>query len=165
VSARVTFRSSHCQQKSSIELLAVCQGGPWLTLHPQHWGGTTRTGDFKCREVKTGFCRKRWMQTGSSGSLIGWKSSQTTYFPLWDRMVGSWLWTPHTSAISEWGQCEWWARGPPCSLLEGGPWLTQQQAAGWALAHPATATLHTSTGTISEWGQCEWWARARPAAC
>jgi hypothetical protein len=26
--------------------------------------------DFKCREVKTGFCRKRSMQTGSSGTLI-----------------------------------------------------------------------------------------------
>jgi hypothetical protein len=27
------------------------------------------------------------------GTLIGWKSGQTTYFPLWDRMEGSWLWT------------------------------------------------------------------------
>ncbi len=53
----------------------------------------TTSGDFKCREVKTGFCRKRWMQTGSSGTLIGWKSGQTTYFPLWDRMEGAWLWT------------------------------------------------------------------------
>ncbi len=26
--------------------------------------------DFKCREVKTGFCRKRSMQTSSSGTLI-----------------------------------------------------------------------------------------------
>ncbi len=42
-------------------------------------GGTTWTGDFKCWEVKTGFCRKRWMQTGFSGTLIGWKSGQTTY--------------------------------------------------------------------------------------
>ncbi len=31
------------------------------------------------------------MQTGSSGTLIGWKSGQTTYFPLWDRMEGAWL--------------------------------------------------------------------------
>ncbi len=46
--------------------------------------------------------------------------------------------TLHTSAISEWGQCEW-----------------------WALAHPASATLHTSA--ISEWGQCEWWALAHPS--
>ncbi len=29
------------------------------------------------------------MQTGSSGTLIGWKSGQTTYFPLWDRYGGS----------------------------------------------------------------------------
>jgi hypothetical protein len=25
------------------------------------------------------------MHTGSSGTLIGWKSGQTTYVPLWDR--------------------------------------------------------------------------------
>jgi hypothetical protein len=31
------------------------------------------------------------MQTGSSGTLIGWKSGQTTYVPLWDRMEGAWL--------------------------------------------------------------------------
>ncbi len=31
-------------------------------------GCTTWTVDFKCREVKTGFCRKRWMQTVSSGA-------------------------------------------------------------------------------------------------
>ncbi len=35
---------------------------------------------------------KRWMQTGSSGSLIGWKSGQTTFVPPWDRMEGAWLW-------------------------------------------------------------------------
>ncbi len=63
---------------------------PFSTLF---WGGTTWTEDFKCREVKTGFCRKRWVQTGSSGTLIGWKSGQTTNVPLWDRMEGAWLWT------------------------------------------------------------------------
>jgi hypothetical protein len=31
------------------------------------------------------------MQTGSSGTLIGWKSGQTTFVPLWDRMEGAWL--------------------------------------------------------------------------
>jgi hypothetical protein len=45
-------------------------------------GCTTRTGDLKCREVKTGFCRNRSMQTGSAGTLIGWKSGQTTFVPL-----------------------------------------------------------------------------------
>jgi hypothetical protein len=54
-------------------------------------GGTTWTGDFKRREVKTGFCRSRSMQTRSSGTLTGWKSSQTTFVPLWDRMEGAWL--------------------------------------------------------------------------
>ncbi len=49
-------------------------------------------GRFKYREVKTGFFRKTWMQTGSSGTLIGWKSGQTTYVPLWGRMEGAWLW-------------------------------------------------------------------------
>ncbi len=31
------------------------------------------------------------MQTGSSETLIGWKSGQTTFVPLWDRMEGAWL--------------------------------------------------------------------------
>jgi hypothetical protein len=53
--------------------------------------GATRTGDLKCREVKTGFGRKRPMQTGSSETLIGWKSGKTTWVPLWDRMEGVWL--------------------------------------------------------------------------
>ncbi len=57
----------------------------------------TWTGDFKCREVKTGFCRKRWTRTGSSGTLIGWKSGQTTFIPLWDRMEGAWLYTLETT--------------------------------------------------------------------
>ncbi len=50
-------------------------------------------GDLKCREVKTAFCRKGQMQTGSFGTLIGWKSGKTTYVPLWDWMEGAWLWT------------------------------------------------------------------------
>jgi hypothetical protein len=40
---------------------------------------------------KTGFYRNKSMQTGSSGTLIGWKSGQTTFVPLWDRMEGAWL--------------------------------------------------------------------------
>jgi hypothetical protein len=47
------------------------------------------TGDFKCREVKTGFCRNRLMQTSSSETLNGWKSGQTIYVPIWDRMEGA----------------------------------------------------------------------------
>ncbi len=31
--------------------------------------------------------------TGSSETLIGWKSGKNTYVPLWDRMEGAWLWT------------------------------------------------------------------------
>ncbi len=58
---------------------------------------TTRTGYFKCREVKTGFYRNKSMQTGSSGTLIGWKSGQTTFVPLWDRMEGAWLRTQYKS--------------------------------------------------------------------
>jgi hypothetical protein len=30
------------------------------------------------------------MQTGTSETLIGWKSGQTTFVPLWDQMEGSW---------------------------------------------------------------------------
>jgi hypothetical protein len=31
------------------------------------------------------------LQTDSSGTLIGWKSEQTTFFPLWYQMEGAWL--------------------------------------------------------------------------
>jgi hypothetical protein len=33
------------------------------------------------------------MKTGSSETLVGWKSGKTTYVPLWDQMEGAWLWT------------------------------------------------------------------------
>jgi hypothetical protein len=59
-------------------------------------GDTTWTGYFKCRKVKTGFCRNRSMQSTSSGTLIRWKSGQTTFVPLWDRMEGAWLRTLET---------------------------------------------------------------------
>ncbi len=70
--------------------------GSLLSLRvPQCSGSLQRrwiwTGDFKCREVKTGFYRNRSMQTGSSGTLIGWKSGQTTFVPLWNWMEGAWL--------------------------------------------------------------------------
>ncbi len=66
----------------------------------------TWTGDFKCREVKTGFYRNRSMQTGSSGTLIGWKSGQTTFVPLWDWMEGPWLRT-----LLNWLPCfQYWRR-------------------------------------------------------
>jgi hypothetical protein len=53
-------------------------------------------GDLKSREVKTGFCRKREMQTGFSETLIGWKSGKTIYVPQWNQMEGAWLWTLST---------------------------------------------------------------------
>ncbi len=62
-----------------------------LSQSPLPRGCTTWTGYFKRREVKTGFYRNRSMQTGSSGTLIGWKSGQTTFVLLWDRMEGAWL--------------------------------------------------------------------------
>ncbi len=64
-----------------------------LVIYQRRW---TWTGDFKCRAVKTGFCRNRSMQTGSSGTLIGWKSGQTTFVPLWDWMEGAWLRTRYS---------------------------------------------------------------------
>jgi hypothetical protein len=68
-------------------------------MTPKYRGCTTRTGYFKCREVKTGFYRNKSMQTGSSGTLIGWKSGQTTFVPLWDRMEGPWLRTQGQEAF------------------------------------------------------------------
>ncbi len=41
------------------------------------------------------------MQTGSSETLIGWISGQTTFVPLWDRMEGSWLRTLYNEHISD----------------------------------------------------------------
>ncbi len=61
---------------------------PSRNIYQRRW---TWTGDFKCREVKTGFYRNRSMQTGSSGTLIGWKSGQTTFVPPWGWMEGAWL--------------------------------------------------------------------------
>ncbi len=73
---------------------------PSHVLSHVYRGGTTWTGDFKCRKVKTGFCRNRSMQTGSSKTLIGWKSGQATFVPPWDRMEGAWLWTQYTVQCS-----------------------------------------------------------------
>jgi hypothetical protein len=42
----------------------------------------------------------RSMQTGSSGTLIGWKSGQTTFVPVWDRMEGAWLRTQKQLPVS-----------------------------------------------------------------
>ncbi len=52
------------------------------------------------------------MQTGSFGSHIGWKSGQSTFVPLWERMEGVWLWTrrKHTAHL--------------CLLAHSGPQLT-----------------------------------------
>jgi hypothetical protein len=41
------------------------------------------------------------MQTGSSGTLIAWKSRTTTFVLLWDRMEEAWLWTQF------WPPCSW----------------------------------------------------------
>jgi hypothetical protein len=51
---------------------------------------------------KLDFAENRSMQTGSSGTLIGWKSGQTTYVPLWDRMEGAWLWAQGECKASRW---------------------------------------------------------------
>ncbi len=76
-------------------------------------GCTTWTGYFKCREVKTGFYRNISMQTGSSGILIGWKSGQTTFVPLWDRMEGAWR--------GRWGQMKWKSVWRGKNILFTGP--------------------------------------------
>ncbi len=95
---KTIIRSSYIN-KSSIKIpylifivrTAISTDMYFLDYDPRR---RTWTGDFKCREVKTGFYRNRSMQTGSSGTLIGWKSGQTTFVPLWDWMEGAWLRTP-----------------------------------------------------------------------
>ncbi len=51
-------------------------------------------GRFQMQGGKTVFCRKRWMQSGSSGTLIGLEIWSNHFCPsIWDRMEGAWLWT------------------------------------------------------------------------
>ncbi len=50
-------------------------------------------GRFQMQGGKNWILPKEINANRISGTLIGWKSGQTTYFPLWDRMEGSWLWT------------------------------------------------------------------------
>jgi hypothetical protein len=57
-------------------------------------------GDLKYRKVKTGFCRKRPTQTGSSGTFIGKISGKATYVSLWDRIEVAWLWTRRCLSVA-----------------------------------------------------------------
>jgi hypothetical protein len=45
-------------------------------------------GIFQMQGGKNWILPNQSMQTGSSGTLIGWISGQTTFVPLWDRMEG-----------------------------------------------------------------------------
>ncbi len=76
------------------------------------WGDTTWTEDFKCREVKTEFSESDECKPGSSGTLIGWISGQTTFDPLWDRMEGAFFWW--MPGWRRWcAPCPPWAASPP----------------------------------------------------
>jgi hypothetical protein len=50
-------------------------------------------GRFQMQGGKNWFLPKEMNANRSFGNLIGWKSGQTTFIPLWDRMEGAWLWT------------------------------------------------------------------------
>ncbi len=65
-------------------------------------------GRFQMQGGKNWFLPKEMNANSSSGTLIGWKSGQTTFIPLWDRMEGAWLWIqrPSFSILS----------GPTCVL-------------------------------------------------
>jgi hypothetical protein len=65
---------------------------------PLPWGGTTWTGDLKCRDGKNWILRKEIMQTET---LIGWKFGQTTFVSLWDRLEVACLWTLASTAGSQ----------------------------------------------------------------
>jgi hypothetical protein len=50
---------------------------PLMSLYGTEWRESGYgLGDLKCSRVKTGFCRKRYRQTGSSETLISWKSGK-----------------------------------------------------------------------------------------
>ncbi len=60
--------------------------------------------------------------TGSSETLIGWKSGKNTFVTLWDRMEGAWLWTLSHLLDSEF-YClllflhDMFRKGNPCVLV------------------------------------------------
>ncbi len=62
---RPCFRENQPKRSFSIKwkrAFWACFRENWVyKFGHRRWGGMTWTGDFKCREVKTGFCRKRWM--------------------------------------------------------------------------------------------------------
>ncbi len=66
------------QWRSEVSTCVKCRRPTFIVTSQCFLRRRTWTGDFKCREVKTGFCRNRSMQSGSSGTLIGWKSGQST---------------------------------------------------------------------------------------
>jgi hypothetical protein len=108
--------------KPRMQWIGVVIGEAQHTSEIEVRGGTTWTGYFKCREVKTGFCRNRSTQTGSSGTLIGWKSGQSTFVPLWDRMEGAWLRTREAGCARRCGppseqQWQWPPRSPGVPTL------------------------------------------------
>ncbi len=81
------------------------------------------------------------MQTGSSGSRIGWKSGQTTYFPLRDRMEGAWLWTP--DSLDDVIQVLFFHKMPGYILVLVNPkdyknLLWPHAAVQWSLGEPGT---------------------------
>jgi hypothetical protein len=66
--------------------------GTWTLLAMLHTMRYDMNGRFQLQGDKNWILPL--MQTGSSGTFIGWKSGQTTFVLLWDRMQGAWQWTP-----------------------------------------------------------------------
>jgi hypothetical protein len=80
------------------------------------------------------------MQTGSSGTLIGWKSGQTTFVPLWDRMEGAWLRTLRSDlggSIFFWRAYHAWG---PSSSTENIMWGDERKALGGGGGRVARST-------------------------
>ncbi len=90
---RKIVKNLRCGSLGFVLLRSVALFSPAHSTTQRRW---TWTGDLKCREVKSGFYRNWSMKTGSSGTLIGWESGQTTFVPLWDWMEGAWLRTQCT---------------------------------------------------------------------
>jgi hypothetical protein len=76
--------------------IVVAVALPGFLHHETHSIKTCFYFEQRSRRLPTGqSCEKSnvdvLMCRCSFGTLIGWKSGQTTYFPLWDRIEGAWL--------------------------------------------------------------------------
>jgi hypothetical protein len=88
----LVIRSLQYYYKGQLDSIRVVHNAILFSVHRFPPRRYDVTGKSQMQGGKTGFCRQRKMQTGSSDTLIGWKSG-----PLWDVMERAWLWAQVSS--------------------------------------------------------------------